>query len=194
MLPTTFRGCAELSPHCRRGDLSRAMISALYLRLVEVSEDGIARLAKTEALLRANFNPAQPRDQHGRWAGDEDSSATGEGTRANHPALTPAQEILPFGARPPLFFDEPPKTFRPFKEPIPRLSGREGSKDIPSWARGKRPYVGENGRDYAKRVMDERYAPGNWEQTRAREYNQLKKYGDRNFRDPRSILAPDDQI
>jgi hypothetical protein len=36
---------------------------------------------------------------------------------------------------------------------------------IPSWARGKRPYVGENGRDYAKRVMDERYGPGNWEQT-----------------------------
>jgi hypothetical protein len=42
--------------------------------------------------------------------------------------------------------------------------------------------------------MDERYGPGNWEQTRGREYNQLKKFGDRNFRDPGSILAPDDQI
>lgn len=36
---------------------------------------------------------------------------------------------MPFGARPPLFFDEPPEVVRPFKEPIPRLSGAEGSKD-----------------------------------------------------------------
>jgi hypothetical protein len=165
----------------QRGDLAQAMISALLLRLEELSETGLARLAAAEALLKANFDPAQPRDQHGRWTTDGSSSSTSEGTGASRPALTPAQEILPFGARPPLFFDEPPQTFRPFKEPIPRLSGREGSKDIPSWARGKRPYVGENGRDYAKRAMDERYGPGNWEQTRAREYNQLKKYGDAIF-------------
>jgi hypothetical protein len=104
------------------------------------------------------------------------------------------QELLPFGARPPLFFDEPPKTFRPFKEPIPRLSGKEGAKQIPSWARGNRPYVGENGRDFAERLMDKQYGRSNWNRADP-EYNQLKKFGDRNFRDPRSILLPDeDQI
>jgi len=73
----------------------------------------------------------------------------------------PAQEILPFGARPPLFFEEPPRTLRPFKDALPRLSGREESKDIPSWARGSRPYVGENGRDFAKRLMYDKYGRGN---------------------------------
>lgn len=102
--------------------------------------------------------------------------------------------MLPFGTRPPLFFDEPPKTFRPFKEPIPRLSGREGAKNIPSWARGQRPYVGENGRDFAKRLMDDKYGRGNWNRDNP-EYDKIKKFGDRNFRDPRMLLSPrDDEI
>ena len=182
-----------IAAQLQRGELAQAMISALGLRLDELSEDGVAGLIATDAFLKANFNPDQPRDWLGRWTAELNPSETPART-SDHPALVPTQELLPFGARPPLFFEEPPKTFRPFKEPIPRLSGREGSKDIPSWARGKRPYVGENGRDYAKRLMDERYGPGNWEQTHGREYNHLKKFGDRNFRDPLSILAPDDQM
>jgi hypothetical protein len=108
-----------------------------------------------------------------------------------HPALLPAQEVLPFLARPPFFLEDPPKTVRPFKKPIPRLGGREGAKNIPSWARGSRPYVGENGRDFAKRLMDEKYGPGNWRPAES-EYRQLQKYGDRNFRDPATIMIPDD--
>ncbi|HEU0155220.1 MAG TPA: hypothetical protein VFQ82_04060 [Stellaceae bacterium] len=115
-----------------------------------------------------------------------------------NPLLVPVQEILPpvpdllpFGARPPFLFEEPPETIRPFKETIPRLGGKEGAKDVPSGARGQRPYVGESGREFAKRLMDQRYGRGNWKRT-DREYRQIKKYGDRNFRDPRSILLPDD--
>lgn len=33
--------------------------------------------------------------------------------------------------------------------------------------------------------MDQRYGRGNWNR-------EIQKYGDRNFRDPRSILLPDD--
>lgn len=98
---------------------------------------------------------------------------------------------MPFAARPPLFLDEPPEIVRPFKEPIPRLGGQEGAKDIPSWARGSRPYVGENGRDFAKRLMDGKYGPGNWN-SRDVEYRRIQKWGDRAFRDPRSILLPED--
>jgi len=57
--------------------------------------------------------------------------------------------------------------------------------------RGQRPYVGESGRDFAKRVMDGKYGPGNWSES-GPEYKQIQKYGDRSFRDPKSILLPDD--
>jgi hypothetical protein len=56
----------------------------------------------------------------------------------------------------------------------PRLSGKEGAKQIPSWARGNRPYVGENGRGFAECLMDKQYGRGNWNRTDP-EYNQLKK-------------------
>ena len=172
-------------------NLAAAMIAAVHSRLEEIAEDGISRVIRTEALLKANFDPAQPRDDHGRWTADGSNSSDVEAGGADHPALIPAQEVLPFLARPPFFLEDPPKTVRPFKKPIPRLSGREGAKNIPSWARGSRPYIGENGRDFAKRLMDEKYGPGEWRPADA-EYRQLQKYGDRNFRDPASILIPDD--
>jgi hypothetical protein len=167
------------------------MILAVQARLAPVMPEGLERLAQTDALAKYNFNVAEPRDWHGRWAREEGNTPTGGTSTGDHPALVPVQELLPFAVRPPLFFDEPPETIRPFKEPIPRLSGKEGAKNIPSWARSPRPYVGENGKGYAERLMDDQYGRGNWSR-RSREYKQLQKHGDRNFRDPRSILLPDD--
>lgn len=63
---------------------------------------------------------------------------------------------------------------------VSRLSGKEKANDVPSWARGQRPNPGENGKSFAKRLMDEKYGPGNWS-TSAREYSQIKKWGDRGF-------------
>lgn len=161
----------------------------MHARLDVIPTDGLVRLEK---LAKRNFNPAEPRDWHGRWTDSESGPTPAVAHGEEHPALIPVQEILiPFAARPPFFFEDPPKTFRPFKEPIPRSSGKEGSKDVPSWVRSKRPYVGEKGRDYAERLMDEQYGRGNWKRT-DQEYQKIKKYGDRNFRDPRSILLPDD--
>jgi hypothetical protein len=128
------------------------------------------------------YNPDEPRVP----AGSPDG---GQWTDGGSQAIRPVQELIPFGARPPLVFEEPPNEV--FKEPIPRLSGREGAKDVPDWARGNRPYVGERGRDFAKRLMDEKYGRDNWNPTE-REYRQIQKWGDRAFRDPRSILSPDD--
>ncbi len=189
--PTScFARLPRVAAALEKGDLARAMIAALHLRLGEIPKERMASLARAEALLKHGFNPDQPRDWHGRWTAEGSVSSSGQAA-ADHPALVPVQELLPFGARPPLFFDEPPKTFRPFKGPIPRLSGKEGAKQIPSWARGNRPYVGENGRGFAERLMDQQYGRGNWNRSDP-EYNQLKKFGDRNFRDPRSLLLPDD--
>ncbi len=83
-----------------------------------------------------------------------------------------------------------------YKEPIPRLSGQAGAKDIPSWARGMRPRIGEAGKDAAERVLDQKYGKGNWNKDDdGREFYKLQKYFDRSFRDPKvdlNFLYPND--
>ncbi len=63
---------------------------------------------------------------------------------------------------------------------ISKLSGKEKANDVPSWARGNKPKEGEDGKSFAKRLMDEKYGSGNWKTT-SREYSQIKKWGDRGF-------------
>jgi hypothetical protein len=62
-----------------------------------------------------------------------------------------------------------------------KRKGQKTGTDIPSWARGQRPYVGENGKKFAKRLCDERYGEGNYPIGAGSEFNQLKKHGDRDF-------------
>ncbi len=71
------------------------------------------------------------------------------------------------------------------KERKPGLSGKEASKDIPAWAKGERPYAGESGRDFATRLLDAKYGPGNYRKGAATEFNKLRKYADRGFQDPK---------
>jgi hypothetical protein len=71
-----------------------------------------------------------------------------------------------------------------FKVPKPGVSGKEGAKDVPSWVRGLRPRVSESGKDFARRVMDEKYGPGNWNEGTGSEFNKIRKWGDRSFQDP----------
>ena len=73
------------------------------------------------------------------------------------------------------------KAAGPFKKPTSG-SGKERASDIPSWAEGQRPYVGESGKAFAKRLLDERYGPGKYDSKKSREYNQLRKHGDRGFK------------
>ncbi|MFE3547005.1 hypothetical protein ACFXK0_28925 [Nocardia sp. NPDC059177] len=73
---------------------------------------------------------------------------------------------------------------RPKKVPASG-SGKEKADDVPSWAKGRAPYVGESGKAYARRLMDEKYGPGNWSDTGPRsEFNKIKKYGDRAWQNP----------
>ncbi|MFZ5352577.1 MAG: RHS repeat-associated core domain-containing protein [Bacillota bacterium] len=68
-----------------------------------------------------------------------------------------------------------------FKKPVSGKSGKEMAKDVPSWAKGNKPYTSESGNDFAKRLMDEKYGPGNYPTGPASEYNKIKKWGDRGF-------------
>jgi len=57
----------------------------------------------------------------------------------------------------------------------PGLSGKEGAKDVPSWALGQRPRVGESGKEFATRLMDEKYGPGNYEKGGGSEFSKIQK-------------------
>lgn len=118
------------------------------------------------------FDPSQPRDDHGRWidAGDD------------------AQAVA-FRPRPPSGPKPPPPTAKPstgepqYKKPKSGQSGKEAASDIPSWAQGERPLVGEDGKSYAKRLLDKKYGEGKYPDGANTEFNRLRKHGDRHFED-----------
>ena len=70
----------------------------------------------------------------------------------------------------------------PQKTRIPGQTGEEAAKDIPSWAKGERPLTTENGKQFAKRLCDEKYGAGNYDTGAGSEYGKIKKFGDRAFR------------
>ena len=68
-----IRGLSVASQALNDGDLGRAMIATLHLRLPELDAAGAARLAAVDAVL-AKYSPDQPRDWHGRWTSDGEGS------------------------------------------------------------------------------------------------------------------------
>jgi len=46
------------------------------------------------------------------------------------------------------------------KKRVPGKAGKEAAKDVPSWARGQAPYVGESGRAFAERLLNASMAQG----------------------------------
>jgi hypothetical protein len=64
-----------------------------------------------------------------------------------------------------------------YKLPASGKSGVEAAKDVPSWAKGNRPMVGENGKSFAKRLLDQKYGEGQWNDTGpGSEYSKIKKW------------------
>jgi hypothetical protein len=61
------------------------------------------------------------------------------------------------------------------------LSGKEAADDVPSWAQGERPLPTESGRDFAKRLLDDKYGAGNYPTGPGSEFSKIKKWGDRAF-------------
>jgi hypothetical protein len=112
-------------------------------------------------------------------------SSAGGGNK--EPVVTRVQELL-LSPRIP-FLAEPPKGIIPrLMERIPRRSGKEAADNVPSWARGIPRRVGETPRDYAKRLMDGRYGPGNWDTEDTgptSDFSRIRKFGERAFRNPK---------
>ena len=74
---------------------------------------------------------------------------------------------------------------RKYKVKKSGISGKEGAKDVPDWARGNRPYVGENGDQFATLLMNNKYGKGNWEKGTNSQFSKIKKWGDRSFTNPK---------
>jgi len=57
-----------------------------------------------------------------------------------------------------------------------------GKQNIkPTWAEGERPLPGETARDFAKRLCDKRYGPGNYNTGPREEYNKIIKWAQEKF-------------
>lgn len=69
--PPQAAGCVaglhRIAKHLAARNLPLAMIAAVQLRFGEIAGERIERLARADTLFKANFNPDEPRDEHGRW-------------------------------------------------------------------------------------------------------------------------------
>lgn len=70
------------------------------------------------------------------------------------------------------------------KIPKPGVSGKDGAKDVPSWAKGERPNIGENGKDFADRLFGKKYGGAPKDRGPGSEWSKIRKWGDRAFTDP----------
>ena len=68
-----------------------------------------------------------------------------------------------------------------YRKRVSGKTGKEAADDVPDWARGFAPYVGEDGKTFAKRLMDEKYGAGNYSTGPKTEYSKIQKWGDRGF-------------
>jgi len=67
------RGLGVAADALNQGDIGRAMIAALHLRLPDLTWEGASRIAKVDERL-AKYSPDQPRDWHGRWTSESGGS------------------------------------------------------------------------------------------------------------------------
>ena len=62
-----------------------------------------------------------------------------------------------------------------------KQSKKSRSTDVPSWVNYKPPHINEKAKDYAKRILDEKYGKGNWPKGPGSEYNKIVKFATRNL-------------
>jgi hypothetical protein len=75
------------------------------------------------------------------------------------------------------------KGSRRYKEKISVWrAGGKAKDNIPSWAKGEKPYVGESGKIFAKRLLDRKYGTNNYKKGANSEYSKMQKYADTHFK------------
>ena len=155
-----------------------------------------ARLAEEFLTIRDSIAEAATPEEFLSYEEWLDSSVESLGEILNdHPAPAPEPVAEPeevFDERParpvPERIVDPtdfPADPGPFKVPVPRSGGKVGATDVDPWVKGLRPRQGESGRAWAERILRLRYPERpTFDTGPTSEWNQIKKYGDRHFRDP----------
>jgi hypothetical protein len=65
-----FRQCRCIAAALAEGNLTLAQIYALYIPVDDLDDHDLMRLAAVAPLLKANLDPDEPRDWHGRWTSE----------------------------------------------------------------------------------------------------------------------------
>ena len=179
-LPTVL---AQMARALDAGDLVKAQLLGLEIPIGELDDGQLAQLGATSDLLKG-FDPNQPRVPAGQPGGGQWAGDAGKAPPSPSSETQLAQELLIPGRIP---FGWVPRAMAP----RPGRSGPDGATDIPSFARGTRPTekapdVWEKPGEYARRIMDDRYGRGSWENTpeRLQEFRKIQKYGSRHWAPP----------
>jgi hypothetical protein len=164
--------------------LRKAALGAAKATTIDEQRDAAGELAAAYLTVGADRWPRFVAAAHEHTMVVGVSPASGGSTP---PVVTKVQELLLTPRIP--FLAEPPKDIIPrLMQRIPRQSGKEAADNVPSWARGIPRRVGETPRDYAKRLMDGRYGPGNWDTEDTgptSDFSRIRKFGERAFRNPK---------
>ena len=65
-----FQICGGIAKALNESQLALAQIAGLRIPVFELDSRQLKELAAAAPLIKANFNPDEPRDEHGRWTGD----------------------------------------------------------------------------------------------------------------------------
>lgn len=65
--PPVWGGLKVVADALNAGDLTKAMIAAVFLRLPELDREGAVRVARTNETLAKQYDAEEPRDERGRW-------------------------------------------------------------------------------------------------------------------------------
>lgn len=83
-------GLASVARFLNKGDLPLAMIGSLLLKLPDIPDSSPLAKAARDAAAKAGYNPAQARDENGRWTQDAGSNAFQPPVADIRPSLTDA--------------------------------------------------------------------------------------------------------
>ncbi|MCP3658867.1 MAG: hypothetical protein GY830_00525, partial [Bacteroidetes bacterium] len=62
-----------------------------------------------------------------------------------------------------------------------KLSAKERASNAPDWAKQYKPRIDEDGKAFAKRLMNEKYGAGNYKKGSKTEFSEIQKWADRHF-------------
>lgn len=87
-----FRQCHRIAKALTDRNITLAQIYGMGIPIIDLDREQLKQLANTAPFLKANFNPDQSRDAHGRWT-DQGSTGGGRPSRPT-PRISPRSNYI----------------------------------------------------------------------------------------------------